>query len=162
MSQVAADIVEDYLGQLFVPDGRDYKETAYRGDLSHKLAVHVLTGVSSSPVFLKLITNENQAAWLSHFAPELLPPSAPDGTKPSVHSVATRFEFLYEIHVAFRKSYHDSLSAGLWIKDGAQHNCRCASIEHKRISVSLALGSATGGGATETVIRIDYGSDRDD
>lgn len=101
----------------------DYLEVAYDGDLRQKSVLHDLIGRRNDKRFLRLITNEDQANWLEHFLPDLVPPRNPNGTKPSPHTVATRFEYWFSVSPHFRRFYLATLNEGLWIYNESRDSC---------------------------------------
>lgn len=80
-------------------------ESAYVGDLQHKLALHSLFGSRSHPRLLELQTAVSQAAYLRAKRPDLVPPNNPNGTPPNDHTVSTAFEHFYHVDSAFVTAY---------------------------------------------------------
>jgi len=106
-----------------VHEDEDYLEVAYDGDLRQKSVLHDLIGRRNDKRFLRLITNEDQAAWLQQFLPSLLPPKNPNGTEPSPHRKATRFEYWFSVSPHFRRFYLATLNEGLWTYDDSRDSC---------------------------------------
>lgn len=80
----------------------DLQIQAFLGDLRHKR--DVVTFLDDIPSALPYFTNNHQANYLRDKYPELLPPPQ-NGQAPSVHAVATVFEYTYENRVEFRAAY---------------------------------------------------------
>lgn len=81
------------------------RESAYRGDLEHKLDLHRLFGDCSDSDFLVLLAATSQATYLRNKRPELVPPKNPNGTVPNDHTVSTYFEHYYQVDNDFAKRY---------------------------------------------------------
>jgi hypothetical protein len=81
--------------------------SAYLGDLDHKRDLVKLLNTVSSARFLSLVTARSHAAYLRRFRPDLVPPSNPNGTPPSDHTVSTAFEHNYHIDNSFVFAYLD-------------------------------------------------------
>lgn len=81
------------------------RESAYRGDLQHKLDLHRLFDNCSDPQFLVLLTATSQAHYLRSHRADLVPPPNPNGTPPSDHTVATFFEHYYFVDNSFASRY---------------------------------------------------------
>lgn len=76
---------------------------AISGDLLHKQDVYCASHSVSDPGALQLLSNAAQASWLRSHYPELVPSPNPNGTAPSDHTVATRFEIEYTLLSDFRR-----------------------------------------------------------
>lgn len=90
---------------ISISSNSSLRESAYRGDLHHKLDLHRLFDNCSDSRFLILITASSQASYLRTNRPELVPPSNPNGTAPSDHTVSTSFEHHYLVDNTFASQY---------------------------------------------------------
>jgi hypothetical protein len=79
--------------------------SAVAGDLLHKQDVYCAFHSVSEPRALGLLTNTAQARWLEAHRPDLVPPHNPNGTPPSDHAIATRFEAAYLPLSTLRQAY---------------------------------------------------------
>lgn len=88
-----------------ISTSREIRESAYRGDLQHKLDLHRYFNNCAAPSFLVLIAASSQAHYLRTERPDLVPANNPNGTPPSDHTVSTFFEHQYTIDNTFAGDY---------------------------------------------------------
>jgi len=95
-----------------VNDKYEYQFSAILGDLQHKTDVYIALRSFNSPEALYLISGVSQAKYLQFSHPELVPEAPPGGNLPSIHTLATIFEFHYYKDVWFKSEYLRALNNG--------------------------------------------------
>lgn len=89
---------------VFATSDPEVQFGAVLGDAKHKQDVIIAFG-SFGPEVNPYLSNAHQARWLKAVYPKLVPPKNPNGTPPNDHTVATAFEYYYEIYPALQVQY---------------------------------------------------------
>jgi len=82
-----------------------FRFLAVLGDLRHKEFVYTFFGSASDPIVLELLKGSNQAAYLRHRRPDLVPQPAPGQPPYSDSTLSTIFEKWYFSDPAFVREY---------------------------------------------------------
>lgn len=113
--KMARSVLHDCMAGLGKQSQSLPQALAWHGDLLQKAHIVMSLPRINHDLLAQLTSNAHQAKALATLRPDAVPPPNPNGTPPSVHTIATQFEVLYATDLNFRLDWAESVRPNLFI-----------------------------------------------